>query len=658
MDRTGLAKRILRRAARGVGNVWGRVSDRFTATWLAAAPGGALESYLVPLPTAALRRAVDASDIRQILDHRFDLLGSGPVRVGPPTTEISRLPGPARERAARVRALIDPGYAPIDWHLDFKSGHRWREGTWYRDVRFGHLRGVDVKVPWELARLQHLPRLACAYALTRAGEPGLPASDVLTREFRNQVLDFVGANPPRFGVNWTSTMDVAIRVANVLIAFDLFRSAGATFDAPFEAEFRASVEAHGLHVAREMDGDFRGNHFLADVAGLLFAAAYLPSTPRTDAWLDRAIRELVREVDHQFLPDGGSFEASTSYHRLSGEIALYATALGQAVVHRRRAKPFPDTHVERLERIVEFTAQIAKPSGRVPQIGDNDSGRFVKLDPLENELDHRSLLAAGLGLLGRQAWASGDGERPETVLLRALAGPPLRPGPSQGSPWRVDVGDAVAFERGKARLLSGLEVFTTCIPAPGLRMGGAPLRVAFPDFGLYLYRTPRFYLAVRCGPPGQDGLGGHAHNDALAVELWLDGHDWFADPGTFAYTAFPEVRNRYRSVRAHFAPQPAADLEPAGLDRNLFLLNGDSRSRCFVFCDLGFIGIHEGYGSPVVRVVEIGADEVLIQDAARPGLLRSLLDGPPGPNSPNPGRVPFSPGYGKVYEDGGSPGGV
>jgi len=111
-----------------------------------------------------------------------------------------------------VWARVDPGYAPIDWQLDFKSGHRWREDAWHLDIAFGDRPGVDVKVPWELARMQHLPQLAWAYGLAAAGAPGFEPAQRYAREVRNQVLDFIACNPPGYGVNWRCTMDVAIRV--------------------------------------------------------------------------------------------------------------------------------------------------------------------------------------------------------------------------------------------------------------------------------------------------------------------------------------------------------------------------------------------------------------------------------------------------------------
>ena len=195
-------------------------------------PAGKLLSYLKPLPMGTIKPMAEqvAGITANYLEHRFDLLGSGWVHVEHGMTcrglegyrydsgsavvpdrdgqwlegRINRanLPG-----AQGIWGQVDEGYKPIDWHLDFKSGHRWGEGTWHRDVRNGHQLGVDVKVPWELARMQHLLQLAWAYALADSGD-----QHIYLREFRNQVLDFIATNPPRYGVNWACPMECGIRV--------------------------------------------------------------------------------------------------------------------------------------------------------------------------------------------------------------------------------------------------------------------------------------------------------------------------------------------------------------------------------------------------------------------------------------------------------------
>jgi hypothetical protein len=57
-------------------------------------------------------------------------------------------------------------------------------------------------------------------------------------------------------------------------------------------------------------------------------------------------------------------------------------------------------------------------------------------------------------------------------------------------------------------------------------------------------------VVARCGDVGQNGNGGHAHNDLLSYEL-SDGFPFVVDSGTYVYTADPDARNLFRSTAAH-----------------------------------------------------------------------------------------------------------
>ncbi len=636
------------------------------------------------------------------LDHRFDLLGSGwvqvkhgikcrgleefryemgeVVHVDPYGHWLKQLITQANLRESqRIWSLVAPSYIPIDWQLDFKSGYRWNESTWYMDVPLGYYPGREMKIPWELSRCQHFHMLVLAYALTSDQE--------YLNEYRNQVLDFISTNPPRYGMNWRCTMDVAIRVANCLVAYDLFRAYGAEFDSDFEAEFSRSIYQHGCHIINNLEWstEHRANHYLANIVGLLFVAAYLPRTPETDVWLAFTVQELIVEVEYQFYPDGGNFEASTSYHRLSAEMVVYATALVLGLppekqvalkeynhrLHRvhPKLKPaplefyplpgsdrlilFPAWYIERLEKMAEFTMHITKPNGHIPQIGDNDNGRFLKLQPIyhqmtvaeakaryanlegytdlpddaiywdEDSLDHRHLVAAINGLFRRDDFAAFTGEGwLETDLIRCLAGGTRLPSYLQlgqrHAAESVRVGteedwvrltaelDSVPQEQGKQR-----QVLEIAIPGDDLY---EELKLyAYPDFGLYLYRSNRLYMAVRCGAIGQNGKGGHAHNDQLSIELNVDGEDWITDPGTYLYTPLPERRNQYRSVKAHFAPQPEGQ-EPGRLNLGLFQLGNEVTLECLYFGKEGFVGCQKFSKFVIERLIHLYDRGIIVND--------------------------------------------
>ncbi len=667
------------------------------------------------------------------LNHRFDLLGSGPVKVYHgmvcrglegyryeaaekvvPDRKGEWLVGrinPANlKESQRIWGLIGPDYTPIDWQLDFKSGYRWRENVWYRDIKFGHLLGVDVKVPWELGRMQHLPHLAWAYGHAQRGMDGFDKPQRYLKEFRNQVLDFIATNPPRWGVNWACTMDVAIRIANWLVAHDLFKAFGAQFDDEFEKVFHRSVYEHGRHIIENLEWSpkFRSNHYLANIVGLLFVSVYLPCNRETNAWLAFSVQELIKEVKNQFNEDGSNFEASTSYHRLSAELVIYAMALAVGLSEEKRqalknydhtvinrlpklappplptyplsraqgASPFPDWYLLRVERMGEFTMQISKPNHHVPQIGDNDSGRFLKLFPayrkmtigeakaryanlrdynelpddqiywMEDVLDHRHLVAAINGLLDRVDFAAfaGDVAGLETKMIAALSrgvkvdSTHHRRNTNDATYSEIYIGEQTNYKQLASQLSKrSASILVTQFPARNSGLRDDLRTIAFPDFGLYLFRSKRFYLAVRCGLSGREYLGGHAHNDQLTIELMIDGETLLVDPGTYLYTPIPQKRNAYRSVRAHFTPQVDGK-EPGNFSKGLFRNGGNPKAQVLYFGKEGFIGTHVGFGFPVFRQIVIEDSSVIVKDISIKDELLQI----------RPRTVPFSPGYGVV----------
>jgi uncharacterized heparinase superfamily protein len=60
------------------------------------------------------------------------------------------------------------------------------------------------------------------------------------------------------------------------------------------------------------------------------------------------------------------------------------------------------------------------------------------------------------------------------------------------------------------------------------------------------------HLVARCGDVGQNGNGGHAHNDVLSYEL-SRARPLVVDSGNYAYTFDLDARHEGRSTRAHNA---------------------------------------------------------------------------------------------------------
>ena len=173
-------------------------------------------------------------------------------------------------------------------------------------------------------------------------------------------------------------------------------------------------------------------------------------------------------------------------------------------------------------------------------------------------------------------------------------------------------------------------------------------RIAFPEFGVYVFRTDALFVLFRCaGAAPRNAPSGHRHDDHLGIEFTVAPDGYSLDPGTFVYTPDSAERNRYRSAEAHDAPR-AEGWDVAPPDERLFALDQRGGARCIAWGARGAAGVLETPEGRLFRVVEITEDALLIHDGAEaaggaPARLRDLA--PPllycvgyGSRSENPSR--------------------
>jgi hypothetical protein len=502
--------------------------------------------------------------------------------------------------AKKIWRLVSEDYKPIDWQKDFKSGYRWNVKTWYNEQKWADKSGGDIKVPWELSRLQHLPRMAVfAWLLPEEREK-------TTNEFRNQCLDFITQNPPRFGVNWKCTMDVGIRTANLVLAYSLFSTSGINFDNEFNNIFLQSIYEHCAHIRSNLEYSYHltSNHYLADITGLLFGAALLPSSRKRRQWLRFACKEIKLEIKSQFYPEGSNFEGSTAYHRLSSDMAAYSVALIAAL----EGKDVDAEITDRLYGAAKFLCAVTRPDNAFSQIGDNDSGMFFRLSPTgdnidENMNDGRATISALAGLFDTNEFDVFKKTYPlECSIVQSLRGDFV-----VKSNWKEPKAHITA-------LASNPELsYTkeTIIQSDGVDLLENIERIDFPCFGIYIFRSSSLYLLVCAADNGQKGNGGHAHNDKASFELFINGKVLYEDPGTFCYTALPELRNKYRSVKAHNTIQ-------TGIEQNefvsLFSMKNQSRCTLLSISETGICILTEYRGVIHTREFIIESMRIIIND--------------------------------------------
>lgn len=561
--------------------------------------------------------------------HRFDILGSGWIRnsysaISPGVeghhyernVNLSKFDAegnwlksvvlPAHLDFGRTCWLkirtIHPEYIPIDWQSDIKSGFRWDAKVWFREQRklSDGRPGIDIKVPWELSRLQHLPRIMMAVQ-----HNGQEAKSVF-EEVLCQIMDFIMSNPIGMGANFNCPMDIGIRNANILIAYDLLKQLdmqGIT-DQQTDQWVASYIHQSTLHILDDIE--YRegktSNHYLGNVLGILYAGLYAHSTDETNRLLLFGLQELRRSMLRQFFEDGGNFEGSTAYHRLSGEMMVYGAAAAlmldpdlQEALMKCDIEPWKckspllapdltwlndgdDPFWTRLHDLAKFSIEIAKPSGDVVQFGDNDSGRFVHFSWFGNWMSKEAYTARYVQIDGNTLPKQSDQLFDENTLnqgsfVSAIAGlfhPQIAVPPAMLCSLEYElfrrIGEGKNVPSKTLRKDSNSKIFpqfsdfetwpfhqTKTFEFPGQHSLKERLQSSlFPDFQLGILKSDRIYIALAgISNPNQHHSLSHVHNDKGAVELWVDGKDVLLDPGTYLYTPIPERRQEFRSVLAH-----------------------------------------------------------------------------------------------------------
>ena len=416
----------------------------------------------------------------------------------------------------RVFALTDArvGFPPR-WNTDPKTGTAaplaFGKSLDYRDP---HKVG-DIKYLWEVNRHLELVTLAQAWHLTRDAR--------YADACRTLIDSWLIQCPYPFGVNWSSSLEHAMRLTNWSFAWHLLGADAAplfrgTDGAAFRARWLNSIFQHCHFIAGHLSRySSANNHLFGEWTGLFIGATTWPMWQASSEWQALARAELEREAHEQTFADGVNREQAVWYHHSVADMMLLA-----GLVARANDADFGATYWQRLQSMLEFIASIMDVGGNVPAIGDADDGVLVRFDPAPTFDVFASLLATGAVLF----------ERAELKLKARQVDDKTR--------WLL--GDAADSR------FAAIEVSPERVTLPVHR--------EFPQGGYYVlggdFETPReVRIVADAGPLGYLSIAAHGHADALAFTLSAGGLPLLIDPGTFAYHTERRWRDYFRGTSAH-----------------------------------------------------------------------------------------------------------
>ena len=411
---------------------------------------------------------------------------------------------------------------------------------------------ADVKVPYEASRLQYLQK-------TNSGNIDVNKFPL---------------------IYWNSPMDVAIRNINLIFHLLAIENdyAGTKILGNNKDLITTYISQHYEFINNNLEnsGDVVGNHYLIELTSLLLTIATFSFDGDKEEYIFFH-DELSKELDRQFYEDGTNFEGSTHYSAFVVE-ALIICKLAVEEIDKNSIL------LDRIEEIIksnQFFLSSLVNKGELSQIGDNDSGRifyhaFNEKKPLKMDWLFDLI----------------DSLYPELSEYRKIQ-----------DKFNNEINNEVpTLNKYKKVLHKPIKVFSSDYKA-----------YSFKDFGIFVWRNEDQYFSVRCGPIGQNGVGGHSHYDQLAIECFTNDM-WIArDPGTGTYTDNIEIRNKFRSLEYHWGPK--AEIKFPNEDEfDCFRLNYMSDGEVLLFDKNNFLGYAEFNGKRIYRKIYINDGIVTIED--------------------------------------------
>ena len=437
----------------------------------------------------------------------------------------------------------------------------------------------NIKQVWEVNRLQHLTLLAVAWYLT--------GTDAYAERVAEQLKSWWRQNPFLSGINWTSGIELGVRLINLAWIRRLLDAWPPVADL-FERNDLAlrQVRWHQEYLAAfESRGSSANNHVIAEAAGQFAASCAFPWFPESGRWRGDSLALLERELDRNTFSSGVNRELASDYHGFVAELGFFAAIEGAAA-----GRPLSGPALKLLCAMTDVMAALVDERVRPPRQGDSDEGRVVLLDaPDHNRWP--ALLALGDALFGRLDWWPAVAPDAGSTLVRALLG--------------------------AKQQVSG-------------RPSRRPDR--FADAGITILRTdpadsPEIWCRLDGGPHGFLAIAAHAHADALSVEVRHGGVDILADPGTYCYHGEPEWRRYFQSTIGHNTVEIDGRWQS---DRGgSFLWLRHARGREIALTDDGTVATwtadHDGYA--VLRPSAVHRRLVRLDRAARSVEIADEIDG-------------------------------
>lgn len=393
----------------------------------------------------------------------------------------------------------------INWHSGILTQNSWPM-DYAPEINFRQRDDIgDIRFIWEINRHLHFVILSKAYFLS-GDEKYL---DCLIYQFNH----WIKKNPLLIGVNWSNTMELAIRVNSWIWCYGFIDKFNNDKAEKLKRNLLKGINQHCLFIEKNFSFfSSANNHLIVEATVLCIAGILFRTLPYAERWLEKGLKILKKELKKQVHPDGVNAEQAFHYQAFVMEVLFLLIILA-----RKTNIGLPKIIDTSLKNMCEFFAEIIDQNGNIPEVGDSDEGQIVNLTGQKFNY-YKLLLTLGAVVFNNSFFKAKGNYFNEQAYW--LLGP------------------------------EGLKKYS-CLKVKNKNEGSKIFKKG--GYGIIKYKDKEKerIMLFDFAPIGLDPLAAHGHADALSITLSIDGKPVFIDPGTYIYNVQQEWRNYFRRTVNH-----------------------------------------------------------------------------------------------------------
>lgn len=386
------------------------------------------------------------------------------------------------------------------WDAGFQTENVWPTDQCSYDISISQREDIgDIRTNWELNRHYQFAGMAKSFYVT--GDLSI------LEELQELFYDWNNKNHFLCGVEWTSAMEIAIRVNSWIYTYCFLNKAFEKYNLEnnkiLKDISRGIIVMADYIVKHRAKYSSANNHLIVEMYAVGMSGIFFDYKP----WEKLAFNILTKELPRQNYADGVNKEMSLHYQ----SFVMEAYGLLMIEMKHNHIK-IPQIWEEYLMHMSEFMCDCCGEYGETVVFGDNDEGKILDLSG--EDFDHYRYVLDLMGSVLPKRYSKMENIHENLYWILS-----------------DDFQNSVLKKN--------------CYYSPEVK--------CYREGGYTLWRSKnnKVLIGIDHADLGFGSLAAHGHADALSFQMFIEGMPVFVDPGTYNYHVPKMMRDDFRATKNH-----------------------------------------------------------------------------------------------------------